>query len=258
MGNAGGQGTGKSCRRGVVVRRAALTLASAFAGYTALVAYPQPLFAHSAGRGNVVLHSRSPLPSQAGPLLDDVLGRIRRSPLYEQERIHHVFLCDTPALFGLFTLWSYRAGGVTTSWATGNVFIRPSSVERNRVIGASGVEKGGARTLAYYVAHEVTHAMTSDRFGRYGSSHLAAFQREGYADYVAFAAPVDVAAGRRELRAGRIDMDPQRSGHYDRYRLLVGYLLQERHFSVERLLGERLERGAIEAELERAVLSDAK
>jgi hypothetical protein len=169
--------------------------------------------------------------------------------------VHHVFLCDTPALFGLFTLWNHRAGGVATTWANSNVFIRPSSIERGRVIGASGIEKGGERTLAYYIAHEITHAMTADRMGRYASYRLAAFQREGYADYVALVPPVDVERGRRELFAGAPDMDPQRSGHYDRYRLLVGYLLQERHFSVERLLGEPLVRTRVEAELARAALA---
>lgn len=241
-----------------MVRRLALGLCGAFAGYAALVAYPQPLFAYSAERANVVLHARSPLPAQSGPLLDDVLTRIERSPLYDPQRRHHVFLCDSPALFGLFTLWSYKSAGVTTTWATSNAFIRPSSVERGRVIGPSGVEKGGERTLAYHIAHELTHAMTADRFGRYGSHRLAAFQREGYADYVAFARPVDVAGGRRELRAGSPDMDPKRSGHYDRYRLLVGYLLQERHFSVEQLLGAPLGRVSVEEELERAQLSPAK
>jgi hypothetical protein len=258
MGSAGERRRAGPRLRAAVVRRTALTLAAAFAGYVALVAYPEPLFAYSATRGNLVLHSRSALPSDAAPLLDDVLSRIQRSPLYEPQRVHHLFLCDTPALFGLFTLWSYKSGGVTTTWASGNVFIRPSSVERNRVIGPSGVEKGGARTLAYYLAHEVTHAMTADRIGRYRSARLAAFQREGYADYVAFASPVDVVRGRRELRAGSVDMDPKRSGHYDRYRLLVGYLLQDRHFSVERLLGERLERASVEADLERAALPAAK
>jgi hypothetical protein len=239
-------------------RRGLLGLLSALAGYTALVAYPQPLFAFRAARDGVVLHSRSPLPPESGPLLDDVLRRIRRSDLYDPARVHHVFLCDTPALFGLFTLWNYESRGVAATWVTGNVFIRPSSVERGRVRGASGVEKSGERTLAYYVAHELTHAMTADRIGRYGIHRLAAFQREGYADYVAFARPVDVAQGRLELRAGHLDVDPKRSGHYDRYRLLVGYLLQVRHFSVERLLSERLERAAVEAELERAALPPEK
>lgn len=43
-------------------------------------------------------------------------------------------------------------------------------------------------------------------------------------------------------------MDPKRSGHYDRYRLLVGYLLQ-RHLSVDDLLASPLDRQATEREL---------
>lgn len=242
----------------VVARRGGLSAGGLFASYVALVLHPQPLFAYSQQRGNVVLYARSPLPPRSSALLDDVQSRISTSAIYDAEREHHVFLCDTPALFGLFTLWNYKSGGVTALWANSNVFIRPSRVERDRVIGASGVEKGGDRTLAYYIAHEVTHAMTADRIGRYACYQLAAFQREGYADYVAFARPVDVARGRRDLLADTVDMDPRRSGHYDRYRLLVGYLLQERHYSVDDLLGARLERSKVEAELRRAALLSEK
>ena len=34
---------------------------------------PEPLFAHSAERANVVLHSRKPLPPETGPLLEEVV-----------------------------------------------------------------------------------------------------------------------------------------------------------------------------------------
>jgi hypothetical protein len=44
-------------------------------------------------------------------------------------------------------------------------------------------------------------------------------------------------------------MDPHRSGHYDRYRSLVGYLLQDRHFSVDDLLARKLDRAALQSEL---------
>ena len=67
--------------------------------WIALAVHPQPLFAYSAQRANVVLHARAPLPPQAGALLDDVVGRVARSPLYDAGRTHHVFLCDTPAVF---------------------------------------------------------------------------------------------------------------------------------------------------------------
>ena len=236
------------------LRRVGLMLAGVVAGYLALVIHPQPLFAHSLQRGNIVLYASQPLPPEATPMLDDALRRIRTSPLYDAERTHHVFVCDTPQLYDFFALWDYRSGGVTHTWASGNAFIRPSNLVRGRVIGRSGVEKGGERTLSYYVAHEVTHAMTADHTGRLRFRSLAAFQREGYADYVAFARPVDLARGRADLLANTADMDPQRSGHYDRYRLLVGYLLQSQGLSVKGLLARRLDGPSIESELQAAKL----
>jgi len=230
-------------------RRGALLLVSVVAGHLALIVHPQPLFAHSLQRGNVVLYARAPLPPEAVPILDDAVRRISRSPLYDPARTHHVFLCDTPTLYGFFTLWKQRSGGVTDTWAWGNAFIRPTNIAHNAVIGASGVEKAAPRTLAYYLAHEVSHAMTADHTGRVAFRSLAAFQKEGYADYVGFAEPVDLAKGRADFIAGTADMDPQKSGHYDRYRLLVGYLLQERRMSVDDLLAKRLDQSQIEREL---------
>ncbi len=234
------------------LRRTALTCAAVVAVYVVLAVHPQPLFAYSLQRGNLVLHARQPLPAEATPMLDDALRRISQSPLYDSSKTHHVFLCDTPRLYAFFTLQDHNSGGVAQTWAWGNAFIRPANVRRGRVIGASGVEKGGERTLAYYVAHEVTHAMTAEHIGRWRNHDLAAFQTEGYADYVAFARPVDLARGRADLVAGTFDMDPHRSGHYDRYRLLVGYLLQDQHLSVDELLAHRLERVSIESQLRAA------
>src|SRR5215831_17534270 len=98
----------KPPKRSRVVRRVMLALAAVAAAWLALIIHPQPLFASSAQRANVVLHARAPLPPQAGPLLDEVVRRVSRSPLYDPARVHHVFLCDTPALFTLFTLWDRK------------------------------------------------------------------------------------------------------------------------------------------------------
>jgi hypothetical protein len=236
--------------------RAGWVLGGALAAYVALCVHPQPLFAHQLQRGNIVLYARQPLPPEATPILDDALGRIRLSPLYDASRTHHVFLCDSSELYGFFARWNYRSGAVTDVWLGGNAFIRPANVERGRVIGRSGVEKGGERTLSYYIAHEVTHAMTADHTGRFGFRKLAAFQQEGYADYVAFARPVDVVGGRADMLAGTAEMEPARSGHYDRYRLLVGYLLQERKMAVDELLAHHLDRVTTENQLKAAKLAE--
>lgn len=232
-----------------IARRAALVVATVIAGWLTLIVHPQPLFAYSAQRANVVLHTRAPLPPQAGPMLDEVVRRLSRSPLYDPARVHHVFLCDTPSLFAFFTLWDRRAGGVTQPQFVGNVFIRPSNVVRGRVIGPSGDEKPGERTLTYYIAHEVTHAMTGDRLGRWRYAQLAAFQREGYADYVAFDHHVDLERGRAALLPDDAEMSPTRSGLYKRYELLVAYLLERRGLTVDELLAQPMDRREVEAEL---------
>jgi hypothetical protein len=223
-------------------------LASA-AAWFAVILHPQPLFAYSAQRANVVLHARAPMPAETRPLLDDVIRRISRSPLYDARRVHHVFLCDTRALFGFLTVTGYRAGGVAHAELGGNVFIRPFSIERGTVIGPSGQEKTGERTLAYFIAHEVTHAMTADRTGRWGFRRLSAFQVEGYADYVGFGRPLDLAREREALIQDAPEMSTRRSGLYKRYELLVAYLLERRGLTVDQLLRSRLEQRQIEDEL---------
>jgi hypothetical protein len=112
----------------------------AAAVWLALILHPQPLFAYSAQRANVILSTRAPMPPQTGPLLDEVVRRISRSPLYDARRTHHVFLCDTRTLFGFLTVnrstnvtsfwWRICSSGAvspsTISWHTG------SSSERSR------------------------------------------------------------------------------------------------------------------------------
>jgi hypothetical protein len=232
-----------------LARRALLTILASAAAWFAVILHPQPLFAYSAQRANVVLHARAPMPAETRPLLDDVIRRISRSPLYDARRVHHVFLCDTRALFGFLTVTGYRAGGVAHAELGGNVFIRPFSIERGTVIGPSGQEKTGERTLAYFIAHEVTHAMTADRTGRWGFRRLSAFQVEGYADYVGFGRPLDLAREREALIQDAPEMSTRRSGLYKRYELLVAYLLERRGLTVDQLLRSRLEQRQIEDEL---------
>ena len=216
-------------------------------GWLTLLIYPQPLFAYSVHQNNLVLYARTPLPEQAGPILDEAQRRIARSPLYDPTRTQHAFLCDTPALFAFLTLTN-RSGGKTNPF--GNVFIRPANVARNRVIDRFGNEKSSARSLTYYLAHELTHALTFDHLGfRQWANPLSAFQIEGYADYVGMSEPIDLRAGRAALISNAPEMDPTRSGLYTRYSLLVAYLLERRGYSVEQLLARRIQQRDVEAEL---------
>jgi hypothetical protein len=231
------------------VGRAALALVAVVVAWLGLAIHPQPLFAFSLRRANVELHARAPLPPEAGPILDEAVRRLGGSPLYDPARVHHVFLCDTPGLFALFALWDRKVGATAQVYFVGNVFIRPTNIAHNRVIGPSGDEKGGERTLTYFIAHEVTHAMTADRIGRRRYRALAAFQQEGYADYVAFDHRRDLPGWRAALAREDPEMSPRRSGLYRRYELMVAYLLDHHGMTVDQLLGQPLDRARLEGDI---------
>jgi hypothetical protein len=235
-------------------KRILLSVVTALAGWAALVIHPQPLFAYTAQEGNIVLHARRPFPAETKPVLDDVLRRVSGSPLYDPGRVHHVFLCDTPGLYAFLALWDWKSGGVTQTMVRGHAFIRPYDIQRGTVFGRSGEVKKGGRSLAYFIAHEVTHAMTADHLGRWRYHGLANFQTEGYADHVAFARHLDLRADREALVEDAPEMSPRRSGLYRRYELLVDYLLDRRGLSVDDLLARHMDQQQVEAEL----LADTK
>jgi hypothetical protein len=221
-----------------VAGRVAAGMTPLFAVWLTLTIHPQPLFAFSIREGNVVLHARAPLPKEAGPILRDALSRVAQSPLYDPSRERHAFLCDSQGLYTLLALTTHGSGKTNPFR---NVFIRPANVARDRIIERSGLEKPSPRTLAYVLAHELTHALTYERLGFRTSRALSAMQSEGYADFVALGPYPDVHAGREALRGDAFEMNVSRSGRYERYRLLVSYLLGTRRMSPAQLFARRLE-----------------
>jgi hypothetical protein len=242
--------TSKSVRyRRRLLRRLGITLSALLAAYGALVLRPHLLFAHQVRAGNVVLHARSALPPRAVQIAATARERLMRSPFYEPNHVYDVFLCDSPLLFGFFSLWDYRVGGVAHVYFTGNVFLRPANVERDRIIGQSGVETKGDRTLTYFVTHEISHTAVSRRLGRRRYHRLSRWQQEGYADYVAKAGAFDFPQVLADFKAGSPSLDPARSGLYLRYHLLVANLLDRKGLTPEQLLSDFMDDQPLEAEL---------
>ena len=60
--------------------------------------------------------------------------------------------------------------------------------------------------------------------------------REGYADYVGKGSDFNYAEARAAFLSGAPEMDLERSGLYRRFHLLVAYLLDRKHWTVDRLL----------------------
>jgi hypothetical protein len=230
-------------------RRLLLSLTAAAVVYGVLLVRPQIVFAYEVRAENVVLHARSPLPDRAAEIAAAAQRRVSRSPLYVPTDTYDVYLCDTPALFAFFAPLHANVGGIADVYLTRNVWLRPSHLERDRLVGPSGAEASGDRTLTYFIAHEITHIMTARHVGRRGYYQLEKWQQEGYADYVGKGGAFDFPAVQRDFQAGVPALDPRRSGLYLRYHLLVAELIDHKGMTVEALLSHPIDAAPIEKAL---------
>jgi len=225
-------------------------VAGVLASYWVLLCFPQPFFSSSVEANNLVLYSdRSFTPEAGRKILETVEARLAASPLYSARDRHAAFVCNAAWRQRLFFNRNYGVGGVNQYPFTTNVFLRNALIDDNRLISPSGNQVPGDRTLDYFIAHEITHTLTVRAIGWIWYYKLAQWVREGYADYVAKGPSFDFEQARTEFLAGAPEMDWRQSGLYLRYHLLVAYLLDKQHWSVQRLLESPPEQGVVEAEL---------
>jgi hypothetical protein len=176
--------------------------------------------------------------AKANDVLADAERRIARSPLPLGSGPHRVFIANAEWRRRLVFLWNQGAGGVNY-YPLRNMFIRHADVDGDRVFGNTGAVPP-PRTLAYFAAYEVGHSLIGERIGALANHRLPRWIREGLADYIGFGAQVDIDALTRALIADEVRMNPQRTGLYARYRLLVAYFLEREGWSVDRLLASNL------------------
>jgi hypothetical protein len=223
-------------------------LAPVAIGMTA-VAHPQPAFAYHVQSGRLSLFSDIPFDVEKSKvLLAEVDRRLRLASLDHGDGEHRIFVANSYWHARLVFLWNFGAGGVNYYPLTRNVFIRESDIDSNRVLRTAGPVPP-PRTFAYYATHEIAHSLAGEAAGPLAYHSLPAWIREGVADYIGLAQPVDFENLIERLRADDPELDPKRSGLYLRYRLLVSYFIDHEHWSLEQLLASPMPQPEAEARM---------
>lgn len=236
--------------RGLLVVAGVLMALSA--ATAALLAYPEPLYAHVASSGRLSLHSDRPFSISAGQaVLVDIERRLAAAPvgIADPDSTYRIFVSNDETRRRLTLLWNYGAGGVNYYPIAGSVFIRQADINRDRLLGSDGRDVPPPRTLAYFGAHEVAHSLIGQRVGAIANWRMPVWVREGLADYVGFGGDVDVNALAQQFRAGHRDLDPAASGLYARYRMLVAWMLEHEGWTVDELLASGMPQEEAEARL---------
>ncbi len=212
-----------------------------------LLCFPQPFFQSSVSAKNLTLYSDQSFSSASGQqVLELAAAKLATSPLYSSSQNHQVFVCNARWRQRIFFTYSYGVGGVNYYPFTTNIFLRDSIIEENCLIGPNGSRVTADRSLDYFITHEITHSLTGQAIGGIAYHRLPQWKREGYADYVGKGAAFNYDEAKRAFLADDRKMDYAKSGLYWRFNLLVAYLLEKQHWSVQRLLTESIEQTAAE------------
>ena len=235
-----------------VVAVSSLGIVILFTSYLVLLCHPGLFFTDKFIRGGITLYSDEPIPPEsAGRILDEVERRLARSPLGAPPRVKdiRIFICNRQWRFALFANTRYKVGGLAYAPLSDSIFLRAVHFDANRLVGYSGQETPGARTLSYYIAHEIMHTLVAHELGIVEHWRLPAWKNEGYADLVAKGGQFDYEQAREQLRRGDRELDPRQSGLYLRYHLLVAYLLEQKGIGVSELLNREFDPAQLEAEI---------
>ncbi len=225
-----------------------------FVLYLVLLCHPGLFFRYTLNQGALTLYSDEPIPTSAARVLEDTEDRLARSPLFRDRTSPHIriYLCNRRWRFILFANIRYRVGGLAYPPLSRNIFVRGAHIDANRLIGPSGNEVPGERTLSYYFAHEAIHTLVFDELGAVAHWRLPPWKNEGYADYIAKGTDFDYQHAVAQLRRGDREMDPRRSGLYLRYHLLVAYLLDHKGIHVHELFSQEFDPVRLVEEILRA------
>lgn len=236
-----------------------LLLAVLAGGAALLLRHPAAFFPYSCDEGDLALYADRPFTAEeARPVLAEVRARLRTSPWYRAGRRDAVYVCNSPWRRRLFCIGNYRAGGLNYAPLTTNVFLSVARIGANRLVSPNGQVVRDERTLGYFIAHEIVHSLTCERLGAWRFFRLPDWLREGYADYVGrgsvYARPDTGAA----FLAEAPEMNSPAIAPYLRYNLLLGFLIEKEHRSLDTVFAEAEAQSAVEVRLRASLAKTAE
>lgn len=237
-------------RFGVLLRRSERTLSVVAVFYLLLHLFPQTLFAHRVTRDGITLYSRSPLPPEAASCAARAADLVEPSELAVPGRQEHVFVCDAPWLFRLFSPKSSGAFAVSVP-VTDHVFIAAADFSAD--IASRPGPDFNRRSLSSVMAHEIMHGLIRHRLGLVKSLRLPDWIDEGYCDFIARESSFPEEPGLRLFASGQ--SHPSRSYRYFTYRQMVRHLVEDQKKSFSEIVARSDEPDAVSAEARQALHS---
>lgn len=217
--------------------------------YGALLAFPEPLFAHQYAYRNFRIYSRAVLDDRLKAELDVVSQRLATSELNDPAITHRVFVAGSPTWYAFFN-GPYRVAMARMYEFNNSVFVPQLDVASGKVVHFDG----RTAPIAAILAHEMTHTLSQKKLGIVRLWRLPFWKKEGYAEYVGNPRTVPLAQDLQMLDSVTCNAIPLGNGHevprrYFEAALLWRYLADVRKLSLAEIMSDAVVREKAEAEM---------
>ncbi|MYM42187.1 hypothetical protein [Duganella qianjiadongensis] len=220
-------------------------------GFIILQFMPEFLFPHNVSFSTVTIYSTRPLPPETKMLVDKSVKLVEKSELANSNQRNQVFVSDR---FGVYNFFApMNEGFAITNLLTGNTIVARGDIRENTSYATAATFN--KRTLSSVIAHELTHLLIRDRLGLINGLRTPAWVVEGYCDYIAGESSFPEHEGMKLLAERKANESP--SFRYFQGRVLMRYLIEERHMSFEQIAVQARQSDALQKEALLAVQREA-
>jgi len=151
--------------------------------YILTLCFPEPFFKNKVTVGNITVYSDEEIPVEINEIVRTAESRIQKSAIYKNEK-QRIFIANNLIRWNYFSNTNHKAGAISYVYFINNIFLRKVDIKNNRLYGPSGKAAGGDRTLAYFMAHEMTHRLEFQSMPWYKYSIKENWIQEGYSEYI--------------------------------------------------------------------------
>jgi len=217
--------------------------------YGALLAFPEPLFAHQYAYKNIRIYSRAAFDDRMKAELDVVSQRLAASELNAPAMTHRVFVAGSPAWYAFFN-GPYRGAMGRMYEFNHSVFVPQLDLATRKVVHFDG----RTAPIAAILAHEMTHTLIQKKLGIIKVWRLPFWKKEGYAEYIGNPRTVPLAQDVQMLNSLTCNVIPTDNGNdvprrYFEAALLWRYLAEVRKLSFAEIMNDAVVREEVEAQM---------
>ena len=222
--------------------------------YSLLLYHPEQVFPFAVNDHNLTLRADLAF-SQEGAIsiLRLVHEKLCKSPFYTKEEQYQICICQTGWRKRLFFTFYQKAGGLCYPGSY-IVYLSGADFMSNRLIAPSGKPVMDERTLDYFIAHELTHAMVGADIGIFRFQALPEWIKEGYADYIGRGGVFLRPGARQAYLTDATEMTTPVIAPYLRYNFLVSFLLDKLKWTPFRLHNNPIPQSVIELQIRKSLL----